>query len=364
KLIICLTEKLFSLKSIVYSSEGELFGFGNPLLDITATVTDEFLQKYNLPKNAAVVADSKQELLYEDLINTFEIDYSAGGATQNTMRFVQWILGKNRHGIAAFMGCVGNDYFGRMMEKKAKGDGVRVLYNVEENVATGTCAVLITDNGKSRSNCAFLGASEKLNKEHLLRHWHWVEKARYYYLSGHTLAVTPDSVIALAHQTIADKFKPKKFFFNLGAPYVSEKYGDKLMEIVPYINYLFGNEYEVAAFAKMRGYQTSDMKEIAKQIANEPSKVGTRTVVVTQGPNPVLVARSNDPKVDEYPVPQLEPEKIIDTNGAGDALTGGFLAMYLLEKPFDVCLKCGIYCATECIQRMGVVFPRDFKFKM
>lgn len=42
------------------------------------------------------------------------------------MRFVSWILGKNNANIATFCGCIGDDYFGKMMEKKAKGDGVKV----------------------------------------------------------------------------------------------------------------------------------------------------------------------------------------------------------------------------------------------
>jgi hypothetical protein len=29
-------------------------------------------------------------------------------------------------------GCIGSDYFGKMMEKKAKSDGVKVLYAVDE----------------------------------------------------------------------------------------------------------------------------------------------------------------------------------------------------------------------------------------
>lgn len=49
------------------------------------------------------------------------------------MRFIQWILGKNNTGIASFLGCIGNDYFGKMMEKKAKSDGVKVLYVIDEN---------------------------------------------------------------------------------------------------------------------------------------------------------------------------------------------------------------------------------------
>ena len=49
------------------------------------------------------------------------------------MRFIQWILGKNNTGIASFLGCIGNDYFGKMMEKKARSDGVKVLYVTDEN---------------------------------------------------------------------------------------------------------------------------------------------------------------------------------------------------------------------------------------
>lgn len=105
------------------------------------------------------------------------------------------------------------------------------------------------------------------------------------------------------------------------------------------------------------------MKEIAKLIANE-AKVspGPRTAIVTQGSKPVLVAKTNDSKVTEFPVPQLTDEQIVDTNGAGDAFTGGFLSQFLQDKPLETCLKCAIYCATECIQRLGCAFPKENKF--
>lgn len=99
-------------------------------------------------------------------------------------------------------------------------------------------------------------------------------------------------------------------------------------------------------------------------MADEPKTTkGPRVAIITQGSKPVLVARSDSNKIEEFPVPQIDDEKIVDTNGAGDALTGGFLAMFIQEKPFDVCLRCGIYCASECIQRQGVTYPRQFSFK-
>lgn len=214
--------------------------------------------RYSLPKNEAILAGPSHEGMYEDLINTFEIDYTAGGATQNTMRFVQWILGKNNANIATFCGCIGNDYFGKMMEKKAKGEGVKVMYSIDKEIATGTCAVLITDNGASRCLVAYLGAAEKFKKEHLLKNWHWAEKAKVYYISGHSLSVTPDSVLSLAHQTNKDNANPKVLCFNLGAPYVSEKYSKELLDVLPAIDILFGNDAEALAFAKMRGYTVSN----------------------------------------------------------------------------------------------------------
>lgn len=116
------------------------------------------------------------------------------------------------------------------------------------------------------------------------------------------------------------------------------------------------------------------MKEIAKLIAREPKakynnpkipsayKAG-RVVVITQSENPSLFARSDQDEVKEYPVPQFTPEQIKDTNGAGDAFTGGFLAMYISGKPLDICMKCAIYCAAESLQQLGATLPKKMNFK-
>ncbi len=109
-----------------------------------------------MPKNSAILAEAEHKPMYEEIINKFEIEYSAGGATQNTLRYCQWVVGKN-NSVATFIGAVGNDYFGRIMEKKAKNDGVNAKYQVIDDEKTGTCAVLLTNNGKFRSLCAYLG---------------------------------------------------------------------------------------------------------------------------------------------------------------------------------------------------------------
>jgi adenosine kinase len=53
-----------------------------------------------------------------------------------------------------------------------------------------------------------------------------------------------------------------------------------------------------------------------------------RVAIITQGKEPVVLAyqRGEETVVEEIPIPQIEKDKIVDTNGAGDSFVGGFLS--------------------------------------
>jgi sugar/nucleoside kinase (ribokinase family) len=59
-----------------------------------------------------------------------------------------------------------------------------------------------------------------------------------------------------------------------------------------------------------------------------------RIVIITQETEPTIVAYKGE--VNEYPVLLVPPEEIVDTNSAGDAFVGGFLALYIKGKPIAV----------------------------
>lgn len=69
--------------------EGLILGLGNPLLDISAVVDLDFLKKYNLKANDAILADESHKPLYDELIEQYHAEFIAGGAVQNTMRVAQ-----------------------------------------------------------------------------------------------------------------------------------------------------------------------------------------------------------------------------------------------------------------------------------
>ncbi|XP_061401790.1 uncharacterized protein LOC133337593 [Musca vetustissima] len=102
--------------------------------------------------------------------------------------------------------------------------------------------------------------------------------------------------------------------------------------------------------------EKKDLKVIGRKLVALPKENSQREriVIITQGHLPVLLFK--DGKIHEYEVPQLSREQMVDTKGAGDAFVGGFLAQYVQEKPFDVCIRCGIWSAGEIIKRSGCTF--------
>jgi adenosine kinase len=323
-------------------------GMGNPLLDISANVEQDLLDKYELKLDAAILAEDKHQPLYSELIEKYDVQYIAGGATQNSMRVAQWML-QDKKNMVAFMGCVGNDSYGLTLEKCATKDGVLVHYMKDEITPTGTCAALIL--GGERALVANLAAANNFQPSHLStdKAQEIVSAAQFYYCAGFFLTVSVDSLVQVAEHAVANK---KTFCLNLSAPFIVEFFGDQLATALEYADYLFGNESEAATYGQKNGLG-EDLKEIALAICNLPKKDGSRprTVVFTQGSKSTIVACNG--QVTEYAVEELAKEKLVDTNGAGDAFVGGFLSQLIQGKDVEAAVQAGHWAARYIIQTSG-----------
>ncbi|KAK6030527.1 kinase, PfkB family [Ostertagia ostertagi] len=318
--------------------DGVLLGCGNPLLDIQAVVGKDFLNKWGLKENDAILCDDKHNAMFDELVEKYEVEYIPGGATQNAVRVCQWIL--NVPNRAAFFGAIGKDKYGELLKSKAKEAGVNAQYQINESVKTGTCAALIYN--QHRSLCAHLAAANTFTIEHMLKpeNAKIIENAQFFYIAT--------------------------FMFNLAAPFISQFYYEPLHAVLPYVDVLFGNEDEAAAFGKAAGFDTTDLKEIAlKAAAMEKHLVlkkssKPRTVIITQGADPVIVAIGSELTL--YPVATIPKENIVDTNGAGDAFVGGFLSQYIRKRGIEESVKCGNYAAGEIIQKQGCTVPSTCRY--
>lgn len=123
------------------------------------------------------------------------------------------------------------------------------------------------------------------------------------------------------------------------------------------MDYLVGNETEALAYSESHGWGLTDIKEIAKKLTTLEKKntQRPRIVVITQGTHPTVTAVSgaSGVEINEYPVHEIPKEKINDTNGAGDAFAGGFVAGIVQGKSLEQSVDLGQWLASLSIQELG-----------
>lgn len=296
------------------------------------------LEKHELGADNAILAEDKHKKVFEELA-ALQPDYIAGGSVQNSLRVCQWVI--QQKDVAVFFGAVGTDKNAEILETRARNDGVNVRYQKKSEHETGKCAVLIT--GKHRSLIADLGAANHFSEDHIREEENAkiVQSADFYYISGFFLTVSPPTIMSVAK--IANE-RQKPFIMNLSAPFISQFFKEPLMAVLPHVNILFGNESEALTFSKEQELGTENLKEIGRKLVNFHTSNKPRIVVLTQGHEPVLLFENDT--IREFPVIELKECDIVDTNGAGDAFVGGFLAQLIQGKTYDICIQCGIRAAT------------------
>ncbi|KAK0658139.1 Adenosine kinase [Lasiodiplodia hormozganensis] len=334
----------------------ELLCLENPLLDIQAVGDEKLLEKYGLKANDAILAEEKHLALYDDLLKNYDAKLIAGGAAQNTARGAQYILPPNS---AVYIGCVGKDQYAETLKETVKQVGLRVEYRYDEQQPTGRCGVVIT--GHNRSMCTDLAAANHYKIEHLKQPeiWSLVEGAKVYYVGGYHLTVCVPAIMALAEEAAA---KNKIFILSLSAPFIPQFFKDQLAQTAPYWDYVIGNETEALSWAENNGHATKDIPSIAKLMAALPkaNKARPRTVIITQGTEPTVVAigkEGGEAEVKEFPVHAINKDLINDTNGAGDAFAGGFVAGVVQGKDLETSVDMGQWLAKLSIQELGPSYP-------
>lgn len=332
--------------SLDYKKKGAFLAIGNPLLDVSAVVPKEFLEKYGLKEANAILAGDEHQKICDDMEANYKVEYLAGGAALNSARAAQWILGSDA--TCRYVGSVGRDARGAKLDEVTRKDGIEPHF-FNSDLDTGYCAVLVT--GKDRSLVANLQAANAYQGKHLEDNWHLAEEASVIYGTGYFLAVSPESHLKLGKHCSENG---KTFMLNLAAPYVMEFFWDQLKSVLPYCDYIFSNEDEAMTLGKLHGFG-KDLQEIAMSLGQfEKANDRSRVVVITQGPGEVIVYQNGETSLHATPV--VPNDEIVDLNGAGDCFVGGFVAGMLKNADLKTCLDFGHYSAGYCIRNAGIQF--------
>jgi len=334
-----------------------LLGIGNPLLDISVKVDQIFLDKYQKHVGNAVLAEESDLGLYQEIQGYPDVLYIAGGSTQNSIRGAQWM--NPVRDVTHYIGSVGNDQNGVILKKAANFDGVQTHYYISQKFRTGCCAVLIKDN--ERGLIADLAAANDYQHSHYLTPeiQSLIQSIDIFYSAGFFLTVSPQTVVEIGKHCAQHN---KILVWGVAAPFIVELFWDRVQLVLPYVDYIVANETEAGKLAEKLGLQGKSIEDMMKAVSELP-KVNpkrSRTVIFTYGPDPVHIY--SEGKLHKFEVPRIEKSAIVDTNGAGDAFLGGFLAGLLQDKSLEVCSKAGLYAARHILQVSGTQYTKVCDF--
>ncbi|KAJ6226800.1 hypothetical protein M0813_10334 [Anaeramoeba flamelloides] len=379
------SSNLISLRSFsrfVYKkrSKCEIFGIGNPLLDMVAKVDQAFLEKYNLPSGDNLIGNENDYPLFVELHQKYDVSFVAGGATQNAIRVAQWLLQKP--GITAYAGSVGDDEFGKILKKTVTKDGVDAYYTVDPTRPSGTCAVMSV--GTVRTLIACLGAAYSFDPKHLVlpEIKKKIDEASIFYISGFVINESFPACLEMAKTAVKDN---KLFAMNIAAAYLCSKpHLNKFKQLMPYWDLIVGNESEVVSLGKGLGWLNKNtkkenvsqglMEDLIKELYKS-KKINTkmpRIVAVTQSTRPTLLyAPEYDiNKVTSYPVKKCPSHQFVDSNGAGDGFVAGFLSQFLnyklkkVEPNLANCIKAAHWSAGYIIRQRGCTIKGKPKYQL
>lgn len=272
-----------------------------------------------------------------------------GGSAANT------IFGLARLGFkTGFIGCVGDDNFGRIILDDFSCEGVDISNIKISGGKTGTAISLIDKTGE-RTLYVYPGANDKLSDEDVCPDY--VRDAEFLHLTS----MVNEKQFELQKQLVKKLFRmwltsgqthsgaslPREKFYQKTegvklsfAP--GEFYAKKgLVELKPLIErsyLLFLNRKEIEMLTGC------DYREGSKEFID----AGVRVVAVTLGKDGCFVASEK-----ESHLVSAEKRNVADTTGAGDAFASGFLSGLLTSKPLDECGKLGNIAAGKCIEKFG-----------
>lgn len=311
----------------------DVLGIGAALVDTEIRIDDSTLSSLKLEKGLMTLCSAEEQLEKITALNeiTQEAHHSSGGSAANTMI------------AASYMGC-NNFYTCKVAQDE---DGARFLqglkdaklnFNTNEQQlsgVTGKCLVLVTPDAERTMNTC-LGISESLSTGNL--HLDTVADSRFLYLEGYLATSDTGKAAAIKLRETAEQ-TDTAICMTLSDPGIVEYFKPGLEEMLgQQADILFCNLDEAL---KWTGASTTDealerLKQSAKRFA---VTLGSQGAMLFDGDTMVMVA-----------APQVEA---IDTNGAGDAFAGGFLAALSKGKSYEEAGEFGCLVASQVVSQMG-----------
>lgn len=286
-------------------------GIGNPLLDLTLKIEEDFLIDTGFKKGGMHLIDEMEAEKIMKKIKAHDIRISPGGSVANVLAGVSGLGGST-----VLLGKVGQDDYGAKYLTETKNAGTESMLIHDKDRRTGHAITFITPDGE-RTFAVHLGAALHFGKKDV--HTKSIKNSQILHMEGFKIEDCREND-TLQYAIKVAKESQTKISVDLSDGELVKRNFDYLKKFIhDHVDIVFANEIEAEAF--------TGKKE--KDALHEISKL-CETAVVKLGEKGSLIQSNGH-------LHEIEPNKIIveNTNGAGDMYAAGILYGLTNGMPMD-----------------------------
>jgi len=317
------------------SSTRSLLGISNAIVDVLAHVDEDFLAKIGAPRGSMTLIDEdRAHEIYGMMGPATEM---SGGSVANSIAGFA-----NLGGSAAYIGRVKADQLGDIFVHDMQSLGVDIrLQPAEEGSPTARCHVLIDQDGQ-RTMQTYLGACTELSVSDVTTET--VDSPEVILIEGYVWDIAEGPALAAEAIRIA-RMNGSEVALSLSDSYCVQRHRDAFHDIVKDgVDIVLADEDEINELL-----QTDNFDDTTRRLADYDN-----LFAMTRSEKGSVIMHGDQNVVQ----PATPVEEIVDTTGAGDAYTAGFLFGYTQKKSLEECAKLGTFCATQVIQQVGARIER------
>jgi sugar/nucleoside kinase (ribokinase family) len=243
----------------------------------------------------------------------------------------------NLGGTAAYIGRVKADQLGEIFVHDMQSLGVDIrLQPAADGSPTARCHVLIDQDGQ-RTMQTYLGACTELSVSDVSGGT--VGQPHVILIEGYVWDIAEGPALAAEAIRIA-RSTGSEVALSLSDSYCVQRHREAFHDVVrDGVDIVVADEDEVIELL-----QANDFEDATKRLTDYQN-----LFVMTRSEKGSVIMHGDGPIVH----PATPVETIVDTTGAGDAYTAGFLYGYTQKKSLDECARLGTFCATRVIQQIG-----------
>jgi sugar/nucleoside kinase (ribokinase family) len=308
----------------------DVVGIGNALVDVIAHAGDGFLDEHGLVKGSMELIDTERAVdLYRALGMAVEM---SGGSAANTMCGVASLGGR-----AAYIGKVSDDELGNVFGHDLNALGVSFRRGAPEaDTPTGRCIIVVTPDAQRTMN-TYLGVSSLLSADDLDEAA--IADGAVLYMEGY-LYDRDDAKKAFRRAAAVAHDAGRKVSLTLSDSFCVDRHRQDFAALVrDEVDILFGNSAELCSL-----YEVDSLDEAIDRVRSECELAA----VTASEQGSYVVSAAGVVKVPAEPV-----ARVLDTTGAGDLYSAGFLYGYTRGLPLDECGRIGSIAAAEVISHVG-----------